>query len=84
MIVTHNSYTNGLAKSVIIKMKIKGILLTLRLVGVVKNIFVIRYLGTAGGSWEKSVCGPQFDTASGINIVNVFQEFSELTLRQRR
>jgi len=28
MIMAHNYYTNGLAKSVIIKMKIKGILLT--------------------------------------------------------
>jgi hypothetical protein len=43
MIMTHNYYTNGLAKSVIIQMKITGILLTLRLAGVVKNIFVIRY-----------------------------------------
>jgi hypothetical protein len=41
MIVTHNYYTNGLAKSVIIKMKIKGILVTLSPVGVVKDI--LRY-----------------------------------------
>ena len=43
MIMTHNYYTKGLAKSVIIMMKIKAIRLTLRLAGVVKNIFVERY-----------------------------------------
>jgi hypothetical protein len=79
--IIHKYYTKGLEKLLMVQIKMKVILVTLGMGGVSRT-HLWHHIGTFISSEETfcNVCAPCFNIGSGMDIVNMFQKFFDLTL----